>query len=105
MNISRLQSALSRYGVDDDSFGELARLAEQIDGTFIEPQLPGIDETDSAVLVSHLLRKLAPALDVVFEHPDVVADVNFAVVEPMQPSYSTAVEEHPDHRYASGNAG
>ena len=93
MDISGLSDAMTRYGIDDDSFAELTELAARVDGTFIEAQLPGMDGTESAVLTSRLLRQMASECDVAFEHPDVIAEAKLPVVEPRPVMHAMADED------------
>lgn len=101
MNIAKLQSLMSQYGVNADEFEQLSHAANQLPVSNIAVLMPTLSEVESATLMSRLLRRLAPEVGAVFEHPDVIEQANFAIAEPPH-HFEREAEE--TEQYAGGSA-
>ena len=82
MNISHLRQSLTENGLPVDQFDLLSELAANLPETNIAAVINGLNETESATLVSSLLRRLAPTLGVKYTHTDVLGQLGFPLREP-----------------------
>ena len=67
---------MHKYGVDID---EIRAAAELLPPSSISARIDGLDPQASLVLLSRLLRQVAPIVGVDFEHKDVIGLANFPV--------------------------
>lgn len=78
MDISRVEPLLRQYGVEEDLIEELRSAAaglppELTDGSLAGlAKIDGLTDTESQVLASRILWKIAPILGVTFTHPNVL---------------------------------
>lgn len=114
VRIAHLRQFLIQNGIPEDQFQRLSSLAEELPESNIAAEIGGLDETEAATLLSRLLRKLAPAIGVSFDHPDVLSQLGFPVSEPAAAtSPAAAASAAADaasaatdaNHYADGNAG
>lgn len=89
MNIQPLKARMLLLGLSEEQFDELAGLAGQLPRTKISGQVAGLTELDTSVLLSHVLRTVAPDLGVRFEHPNLIGELGFELNEP-QAHYTAA---------------
>jgi hypothetical protein len=107
VRIAHLRQFLIQNGIPEDQFQRLSSLAEELPESNIAAEIGGLDETEAATLLSRLLRQLAPAIGVSFDHPDVLSQLGFPVSEPApatSPAAAASAEADANH-YADGNAG
>ncbi len=87
MDISHVESLLRQYGVDEELLEELRSAAaglspELTDGSLSRlAKIDGLTDTESQVLASRILWKIAPILGVTFTHPNVLDMAGYPQLE------------------------
>jgi len=104
MNIDHLRHTLSDSGLDVRAIDELVTLASALPPSNISAAVSGLTETETATLLSYLLRTISPDVGVEFGHVDVLGTLRFPIVEPRAISASAASDrvEHESY-YDSAN--
>ena len=101
MNIAKLQPLMAQYGVTAEDFEQLSQAASLLPESYISVTMPTLNDVESATLMSRLLRRLAPEIGVIFEHPDVIEQVDFPIHEP---PHQIEREAEESEQYARGSA-
>lgn len=79
MDISNAERLMLQYGFDSKDIEEIRAVAESLPLSNISARIDGLDQQASLVLLSRLLRQVAPIVDVDLEHNDVIGLANFPV--------------------------
>ena len=84
MKLDFIADTLSNLGLDSAAIAELSAIAEKLPEANIAAAVNGLDETETATLVSHLLQHIAPDLGVTFQHEDLISSLGFPIYQPRQ---------------------
>ena len=101
MKFDSIGVTLSNLGLEASAITELSTIAKDLPTVNIAAVVNGLDETETATLVSHLLQEIAPGLGVIFDHENLVSELGFPIYQPRKDQVDVATASE---SVAGGNA-
>jgi hypothetical protein len=82
MSISRLERLMRDYGLDEPLVARWREAAAQLPALVEPPAIEGLNRTQTIVLLSRILRRVAAVAGIDFVHPGLIGDTGFRLRGP-----------------------